>query len=369
MGQHSGVPRTTVRAYVRDHEAVDWSNENDLRALVTRLRALRSENEWVEFKVNNANPEEVGEYISCLSNSSALAGQEAAFALWGIRDEDHQVVGTDFRPEVTKKGNEDLKHWITRLLDPQIAFDFYSVAVDGKHVVVLRVEAAYRHPVKFQGAAYIRVGSYKKPLGRYPDYERRLWKSLDSHSFEESIAKGDLSISDVVDLLDYPSYFSLQRLPLPENRSAIIEALEGAGLVRHGLEDQWQVTNGGALLYAKDLNDFPRLARKAARVVHYHGTSRVSTKREVTTRRGYAAGFQDLIGFVADQLAKQRGDPTRDSYGRTALPSTGHPRTRGKRTDPSRPNHDRRRSDDRDLRRQACDNKSWRATPRPAPIH
>lgn len=287
---------------VRNHCPVDWNSADDLRALVHRLRALTGENEWVEFKVDNDNPDEIGEYISCLSNSAALAGQETAFLLWGIRDDDHAVVGTTFRPEMAKKGNEDLQPWLLRLLDPHVDFSFHWVDIENNTVVIMRVNAASKHPVKFKNVDYIRVGSYKKPLSRHPDHQRRLWKVLDAYSFEAGTAAGDLSVEEIVQLLDYPSFFSLHKVPLPESRSSIIEALENAGLIYHNVENQWQITNAGGLLYARDLNDFPQLARKAPRVVHYEGTSRIKTIREQVGRRGYASGFQGLVGFIADQL-------------------------------------------------------------------
>ena len=281
---------------------MDWNSPDDLRALVQRLRRLPSENEWIEFKVNNADPEEVGEYVSCLANSAALAGQETGYLLWGIADATHDVVGTTFRPEHAKKGNEDLYHWILRLLTPQADFSFHSVDVDGKPVVILRVTAASKLPVKFQNVEYIRTGSYKKNLSQYPDHQRRLWKVLEAYSFEDGTAVEDLGVEQVVQLLDYPAYFSLHKTPLPESRSAVIEALEAARLIRHTVEGQWQITNGGALLYAKDLREFPKLGRKAVRVVHYEGTSRIKTKKEQVGQRGYAAGFQGLVSYVADQL-------------------------------------------------------------------
>jgi hypothetical protein len=40
-----------------------WSG-SELSALIGELRALPRETEWVEFKVNNCNPYEIGEYIS-----------------------------------------------------------------------------------------------------------------------------------------------------------------------------------------------------------------------------------------------------------------------------------------------------------------
>ena len=281
---------------------MDWNSPDDLHALVQRLRRLPSENEWVEFKVNNADPEGTGEYVSCLANSAALAGQETGYLLWGITDDPHDVVGTTFRPENAKKGNEDLYHWILRLLTPQADFSFHPVDVEGKPVVVLRVAAASKLPVKFKNSEYIRVGSYKKNLSQYPDHQRRLWRVLDAYSFEDGTAVEDLGFEQVVQLLDYPAYFSLHKAPLPESRSSIIEELEAARLIRHTVEGQWQITNGGALLYAKDLRDFPKLTRKAARVVHYEGTSRIKTQKEQVGRRGYAAGFQGLVSYIADQL-------------------------------------------------------------------
>lgn len=130
--------------------------------------------------MNNADPEEIGQYVSCLANSAALIGQETGYIVWGISDGSQEIVGTTFLGAQAKKGNEDLYHWIIRLLDPQVDFSFHSVDIDGKPIVLLRVAAASSTPVKFQNLEYIRVGSYKKKLTQYPDHQRRLWKSLDA---------------------------------------------------------------------------------------------------------------------------------------------------------------------------------------------
>lgn len=281
---------------------MDWNSDDSLRDLVNRLRALPKENEWLEFKVGNTDPEEIGQYISCLANSAALAGQETAFLLWGIHDETHEIVGTSFQPEIAKKSNEELLSWLTRLLDPNIDFSFHRIDLAGKNVVVMRVEAASNLPVKFKNSAYIRIGSYKKPLSSHREHERRLWKVLDAYSIERGVAASDLTVDHVVQLLDYPAYFELHKVPLPESRSAIVEALEASGLIRHNVSDQWQITNVGALLYARDLEKFPRLARKATRVIHYAGVSRIKAKKEQLGKRGYAVGFQGLLTYIEDQL-------------------------------------------------------------------
>lgn len=281
---------------------MDWNSDEDLRALVLRLCALRGENEWLEFKVNNKDPEAIGQYVSCLANSAALANQDVGFMVWGIDDVGHSIVGTKFDPAFEKVGNEELYPWIVRLLNPHVDFSFHEVSFDAGRVVIMRVDAATSLPVKFKNTEYIRVGSYKKQLSQHPDHQRRLWKVLDAYSYENRVAVGDLGVEDVVQLLDYPAYFTLHQIPLPESRSSIIESLQAAGMIRDSVENQWQITNVGALLYARNLQDFPGLARKAVRVIHYEGVSRIEAKREQVGQRGYAAGFKGLIGYVTDQL-------------------------------------------------------------------
>lgn len=48
---------------------------NYLLSVLSELRKLPNETEWVEFKHNNDKPDEIGEYISALSNSAALLGK------------------------------------------------------------------------------------------------------------------------------------------------------------------------------------------------------------------------------------------------------------------------------------------------------
>gem|GEM_PF-2727341 len=54
-----------------------------LKALLREMCALPSETEWVEFKENNQEPQQIGEYISALSNSAALCGKTNAYVVWG----------------------------------------------------------------------------------------------------------------------------------------------------------------------------------------------------------------------------------------------------------------------------------------------
>lgn len=83
-------------------------SEEELTNLLKSLLKLNTENEWIEFKVNNDNPSMIGEYISALANSAALCNKEHAYLIYGVDDKSKEVVGTDFDFNNSKKGNEPL---------------------------------------------------------------------------------------------------------------------------------------------------------------------------------------------------------------------------------------------------------------------
>jgi len=269
-----------------------------LVGLVNELCKLPKETEWVEFKHNNDDHQEIGEYLSALANSAALSGKSQAYLIWGIDDHTHEVIGTTFVPAAKKIGNEELESWLLRLLEPKIDFDFYTVEFDGKPVVLLEIGRAFRHPVRFSGQEYIRIGSYKKKLKDFPEKERKLWRVFDKTHFEDGLAAEHVSADEVLRLLDYPAFFDLLERPLPADRKGILEALADDGLIRSCEAGDWDITNLGAVLFAKRLDDFRPVQRKSMRVIKYRGTSRVETLKEHVEDKGYASGFERLIGFI-----------------------------------------------------------------------
>ena len=266
--------------------------------LVHELSKLHAETEWVEFKHNRAQPEEIGEYLSALANSAALLGKVHAYVVWGLDNETHEIVGTTFNPAAAKVGNEELESWLLRLLEPKINFRFHRLEIETKPVVLLEIGAAFRHPLRFKHQEFIRVGSYKKKLKSYPEKERALWRVFDQIPFERGIAAENVTSDNVLKLLDYPAYFNLLELPLADEPTVILNVLAEDDLVQACSAGNWNITNLGALLLAKKLNDFSTLRRKAIRVVHYEGRGRVKTLREQVYDKGYAGGFEGLIRFI-----------------------------------------------------------------------
>ncbi|KAF0099884.1 MAG: transcriptional regulator [bacterium] len=279
----------------------DRSNEY-LAGLVRELCKQPAETEWLEFKHNDAEPQKIGEYLSALANSAALCGKAFAYLVWGVEDATHALVGTTFVPSAARVGGEELENWLLRALSPKIHFRFYPVEVEGHALVLLEIGRAFRHPVQFQNQEFIRVGSYKKRLKDFPEKERELWRIFDRTPFEDGVAAERASDEEVLRLIDYPAYFDLLERPLPEGRQGILKALEDDVLIRTAEAGGWDITNLGAVLFAKRLSEFRTLSRKAVRVIRYKGNGRVETQKEQVGGKGYASGFEGLIDFINGQL-------------------------------------------------------------------
>lgn len=281
------------------------TSQTELEKIIYELRTLPKECEWAEFKKNNFNTREIethiGEYLSALSNGACYCNQEFGYLVFGIENETREIVGTTFHPKQKKVGNEELEPWLARLLTPRIDFEIIVGEIGGKYVALFKIDATRGTPVKFKGEEFIRIGSSKKKLADYPERERKIWQKSSRISFEQEISTASLDADQALELIDYPSFFELTGQKLPDGKNAIIEKLGQEKLINKKFDD-FEITNLGALLFAKDISKFDNIARKAIRVIFYEGTNRVKMERSYIELRGYAAGFSSLINYINDRL-------------------------------------------------------------------
>lgn len=74
--------------------------------------------------------------------------------------------------------NEPLQRFLARQIFPDNNFSFNEIYIDGNRLVVLQVSAEQKVPTSFDGVRYLRIGSSKVNLAKFPDREANLFQVL-----------------------------------------------------------------------------------------------------------------------------------------------------------------------------------------------
>lgn len=276
-------------------------SEEQLLDLLKELVEIPRENEFVEFKLNFHSAEEIGKCISALANTVCINSSSFGYLVFGVEDGSNRIVGTSFKAKMYKKGNEDLEHWLSTRLNPKIDFRIHEFDYEkNKHISLFIIPPAKNQPVEFMNQAYIRINSVTRKINDFPEKQAIIWKN-NSGLFENEIAMDKLSASDITNLLSTETYFNLMKIPYPSAQEGVIQKFIEEGLVIKS-KGLFSITNLGALLFSKQLNDFDNLTRKAVRVIVYKGKNKVKTEREQITSKGYALTFEVLLEWINSQL-------------------------------------------------------------------
>lgn len=163
---------------------------------------------------------------------------------------------------------------------------------------LIRIHKALNEPVAFQKIDFIRSGSYTKKLHEFPVFRAQLWDKLRHAQFEDICVKTDQFYEDIIRLLQVDAYFTLLNIPQPAEKDAIVHYLNEDGIIKKQDNGLYSITNLGALLFARDLNEFARLGRKALRVVQYRGINRLIIQKSESFIQGYAICFENVVRYV-----------------------------------------------------------------------
>ena len=158
--------------------------------------------------------------------------------------------------------------------------------------------AAVREPIKVGTVAYVRAGTNKKPLSKFPDREAELWRLLDTTPCEMWLAAEDLQTDEVLRLLDYPGYCRYLGMAISSSQEKVLADLENEGFVARNDAGGWNVTSMGALMVASDFGESRALAKRAVRVIQHRGSSRLDGIQEQTFAEGYAISHEEVVRFV-----------------------------------------------------------------------
>ncbi len=252
-------------------------------------RKSPSERQRLEFKEAKTQFDNRKLYEYCV----ALANEGGGNLVLGVADKPPRpVVGTQaFRNPVA----------MAEKLFQAVGFrvDIEEVMHPDGRILVFHIPPRPRGTAYHLDGAYLmRSGEALVPMSE--DQLRRIFAEGEPDWLEENTKTG-LDAQQVVELLDTQTFFELLKLPYPTNRKSVIDRLLRERLIDEA-DGSYAIRRLGALLLSKRLADFQDLARKAARVVVYTGTSKLETRLDQAGGKGYATGFQGLVHFVMAQL-------------------------------------------------------------------
>lgn len=274
----------------------NWENRA-LALLDKSLVPVPSELNELDWKsMLSDNSEKLAKHLSAFSHLF-----DGGFMVFGINNDGS--VRSLMKPEIDeiikKLGNIARNN-----LAQPVTIDHVVVTYKGADILIIHIAESDFKPVHLRGASIFE--SYKRSAGQTvkmsQEEVRVLIAQSQSLGFEDQIAGQNNSADEVLRLLDYDSYFRLSDRQLPENKQAIMDILANEGLIKANPGNSWDITNLGAILFATDLKQFKGLKRKAIRVVVYKNNNRIEAQREQEGVKGYAAGFEDLIKYIMDQL-------------------------------------------------------------------
>ena len=219
----------------------------------------------------------------------AIANEGGGKFVLGITDKaPRRVVGTNAFRDPGEIQNKVLSKLHFRVELEEVAHP------DGR-VVICHI------PARPKGTAYQLEGAYlmRSGDGTVAMTEDRLRKIFDEGKPDwlSGIARTNCSADEIVRLLDTQSYFDLLKSPYPTTREAVLDRFEREKLILRQ-DGIWAITNLGGLLFAKRLDEFEGLFRKAPRVVVYDGASKLKTRLDKPGTKGYAVGFEGLVEFI-----------------------------------------------------------------------
>ena len=227
----------------------------------------------------------------------ALANAGGGHLVLGVTDKPpRQVVGSEaFAGNLTAVENEVLQK-------TEVCIEAAELAHPDGRVLVFSI------PGRPQGSAYRYKGTYWMRVGEstvvMPDQQLREIFAETQPEWLDASAKSDLSAEEILELLDIPEFFALQKMPMPGRTTEALDILAARRCIaRNG--QGYAICRLGALLLARRLSDFPELENRAVRVLVYINKSKLKTRRDWTCDKGYAVGFEEIVKYVMEQIPQR----------------------------------------------------------------
>lgn len=238
------------------------------------------------------NSERLAQHLCAFSNT--LGG---GYLVFGLNDD------ATFR-SLSQSEIEQITHRLVNIAYNSLAWpvqlEHSVVDYQGNTILLFRIPEQPNKPIYLRGGdiydSYIRSAGHTFKASR--NQVHALLASSYDLPFERRVAKRVKSGDEVEALLDYQSLYRLLDRKIPSEQQFRIKLLLDYNLINSS-NDGYDISNMGAILFARKLADFPLLVGKEIVVRKYQGTNNRVLSTEYRSQSGYAIEFEKLVGFVS----------------------------------------------------------------------
>ena len=294
---------------------MDWK-EKAIKILRDSLYPIPSELNELDWKSGLSDKSErIAQHISAFANMKG-----GGILVYGVNND-----GTCF--SITKDEIDKIVQTLGNIAHNNLV---YSIPIEhsildyeGYSLLFVYIPEQSDKPVHLRGKDI--YTSYCRSAGQTVKMSRNQVKALIATSqgitFEEQVAKGELTKEEVLDLLDYKALYRILDKNLPKSEDSIIDRLTDYKLCKQ-TGDHWTISNLGAVLFSKNLQNFPNLVGHEVIVRKYVGANNRQLEFEQHVTFGYAVGFEWLVDFIMRNTSTEHIDVKRKeipTYPRVAI--------------------------------------------------
>jgi len=294
---------------------MNWK-EKAIKILKDSLYPIPSELNELDWKSGLSDKtERLAQHLSAFSNMKG-----GGILVYGVHND-----GTcfDMTKEEIDKTVQTLGNIAQNNLVYSIPIEHSVMEFEGHTLLFIYIPEQADKPVHLRGKDI--YASYHRSAGQTVKMSRNQVKALIAASqgitFEQQIARDNLSKEDVLKYLNYNALYRILDKNVPQSTDAIIERLSDYHLCSFNGRT-WNITNLGAILFANELHDFPNMEGHEVIVRKYVGTNNRQQEFEQHGAYGYAVGFEGLIDFIMRNTGSEKIVVKRESvptYPRVAI--------------------------------------------------
>ena len=264
-----------------------------IKALENSLHPVPQELNVIDWKCALSDKSDrLAQHICAFSNTV-----NGGFLAFGVNDD---ATFTSLSKDEIEETTNKLGNIAKNNLAWSVQLEHAVIDYQGHTLLFIRIPEQTNKPIYLRGKdiyeAYIRSAGHTVKMSKEQVHE--LIALSHGLSFESRVAKSGVSIEDVENLLDCQKMFELLGRAMPSDKHQMLKLMGEYGLVTER-DDLYDILNLGAILFAKQLRDFPTLRGKEIIVRRYQGANNRILSLEYICQSGYAIGFRDLVDFVS----------------------------------------------------------------------